>query len=82
LSISKCDTDDYIIDVNTNSTSYEFSIATLDRKLKKLKLSKRRPFPPNIKDHVRTLYYHNENKDNFFLDTQLQLCHHLHYQQY
>jgi hypothetical protein len=66
LSISKCYIDDFIIDVNTYSTSYEFSIATLDRKLKKLKLSKRRPFPPNMKEYERTLYYHNENRDKFF----------------
>jgi hypothetical protein len=54
-------TDDSIIDINTNSPTHEFSIATLDRKLKRLKEIKTLHKSPKLPD--RTLYYSNQSPD-------------------
>ena len=76
LSHFDINTDDSMINVNTDSTSHEFSIATLDRKLKKLKNHKvtiQRSFPPRDHEYESTLYFNKSNKNSSHNTTDIPL---------
>lgn len=76
LSHFEINTGDSIIDVNTDSTSHEFSIATLDRKLKKLKtnkISKKKSLTPGIQCYENPSYESKKDPDFLYNITDIAL---------